>query len=192
MGRLCICFLGRFSRGWILCLAWLPPASCPWYSGQKAARRHRAPGLGECDIWAPTSGTLCGSFLPPDPATTSRGVSGCRGELEAGRLPKPPSAAITHRKTLLCHQPKVALKEQFPGAPDELLTQKLAAKFPVAGGNLGTVSLTRTQSWKRDRPEGSTWPHCPDAKKEWRAPFSLATSDFGAPFLRIWAVSSGI
>jgi hypothetical protein len=56
-----------------------------------------------------------------------------------------PSTAIIHRKTLLCHQPKVTLKEQFPGAPDELLTQKLTAKFPVAGGSLGTVSLRRTQ-----------------------------------------------
>lgn len=148
--------------------------------------------MGECDIWAPTSGTLCGSFLPPDPATTSRVCQAAVVSLRLAGFLNQPSAAITHRKTLLCHQPKVALKEQFPGAPDELLTQKLAAKFPVAGGSLGTVSLMRTQSWKRDRPEGSTWPHCPDAKKEWRAPFSLAPSDFGAPFLRIWAVSSGI
>lgn len=66
-----------------------------------------------------------------------------------------PSPAITHRKTLLCHQPNVPLKEPFPGASDWPLTQILAAKVPVVGGNLGAVGLRRTQSWRGDRPEGS-------------------------------------
>lgn len=40
-----------------------------------------------------------------------------------------PCLAITHRKTLLCHQPNVPLKEQFPGAPDWPLTQILLQSF---------------------------------------------------------------
>lgn len=39
------------------------------------------------------------------------------------------SIATIHRKTLLCHQPKVALKDQFPGASDWLLTQKWLQSF---------------------------------------------------------------
>lgn len=70
----------------------------------------------------------------------ARVCPGCRGELEAGRLPKPALRSHIHRKILLCHQPKVTLKEQFPGAPDELLTQKLTAKFPVTGGSLAQLA----------------------------------------------------
>lgn len=118
---------------------WLPPASSLWYSGQKAARRYRAPGSGECDIWAPTAGALCGSSLPPDPRTATGCVQAAVVSLRLAGFLNQPFEATIHRKTLLCHQPKVALKEQFPGAPDWLLTQKLAAKFPAAGGNLGAV-----------------------------------------------------
>lgn len=68
-----------------------------------------------------------------------------------------PLTATTNRKTLLCHQPKVSLKEQFSWTSDWLLTQRLAAKFPVAGGNLGVVGSGRTeleerQTWSRTVP----------------------------------------
>lgn len=48
-----------------------------------------------------------------------------------------PVTATRNREILLCHQSKVALKEQFSWASDWLLTQKLAAGFPVARANLG-------------------------------------------------------
>lgn len=44
--------------------------------------------------------------------------------------------ATRNRKILLCHQPKVALKEQFSWTSDWLLTQKVAAEFPVARADL--------------------------------------------------------
>lgn len=83
------------------------------------------------------SGALCGSSLPPDPGTTTGRVQAAVVSLRRASFLKQPSAATIHRKALLCHQPKVALKEQFPGAPDCLLTQRVAAEFPVAGGDLG-------------------------------------------------------
>lgn len=63
-----------------------------------------------------------------------------------------PLTVTRNRKTLLCHQPKVALKEQFSWTSDWLLTQKLAAGFPVTRANLGVVGLGRTvleerQAW---------------------------------------------
>lgn len=44
--------------------------------------------------------------------------------------------ATRNRKILLCHQPEVALKEQFSWTSDWLLTQKVAAEFPVARADL--------------------------------------------------------
>lgn len=74
-----------------------------------------------------------------------------------------PLTATTNRKTLLCHQPKVSLKEQFSWTSDWLLTQRLAAKFSVAGGNLGLVSSGRTELEVEPH-----WPYCSRAE----APFS--------------------
>lgn len=135
-------------------------------------------------IWGPSLLLLPSRPRNHQPGCVQAALSSSR---LAGFLTQSSTATI-HRKTLLCHQPKVALKEQFPGAPDWLLTQKLAAKFPVAGGNLEAVRLRRTQL--KDRRGAFPWPHWPDAEKERRAPFSLTPSDFGAPFLR--AVPSGV
>lgn len=51
---------------------------------------------------------------------------------------------------------KVTLKEQFPGAPDKLLTQKLTARFPVAGGSLGAVSLRELRAEEEEALVGLT------------------------------------
>lgn len=66
-----------------------------------------------------------------------------------------PLTATRNRKILLCHQPKVARKEQFSWASDWLPTQKLAAGLPVARANLGVVGLGRTPLEERQAWSGT-------------------------------------
>lgn len=100
----------------------------------------------------------------------------------AGFLNKPLTATM-NRKILLCHQAKVSLKEQFSWASDWLLTQKLAAEFPVARGNLNVVEFRRTerQAWS-----------CTVTLFTCRVPLLLTPSGLSISFLEIQALPSGL
>lgn len=84
------------------------------------------------------------------------------------------SAGTTNRKTLLCHQPKVALKKI---ASQRLLTQKLATELPVAEGNLGTAGLRRIQNL-----EFHKYPTAHRPQGNGKVPFPLAPLPMGPCF----------
>lgn len=96
------------------------------------------------------------------------------------------SAAMVHGKTLFCHQPKVALKEQFPGAPGWLLTQAIGYKASCGCRKYGGSWTEQPQTWQRESPLVGT-AEMPESRA---GPFLWGS--FGALVFRLGAVSTGV